>query len=161
MNEDVFGVITAAISAMAELLREYTQYGERLLTCGTDEEINEIIAARFNIIEKIKENRALLDNAAAKCDKDEADIIDKLLKNKTYRGAMSEQLTALCEQISTLRSLQLGAIEKDKLAQTRLTARFEDIKLKLEELQDEKKKIDFYSKSSGGGYVGGSLDSHS
>lgn len=161
MRDEIFNGITAELTAISELLTDYSVQGGLLLTCGTDEEINKSISVRGDIIEKIKNHRAALDEAVAQCDSDEADIFRKMLSNKAYSGALSPQLSALREQTAALRSIQLAAVEKDKLAQERLSARFDDIKLKLEELQDDKKKIDFYAKSSAGGAVGGSLDSHS
>lgn len=161
MQDKIYNNIKTELEAIMSLMREYTAQGAYLLSCENDSEINETIAARNGIIEKLTVRRAALDDCIRLCSADEAEFIRRSMSNKTYSGHASAQLVSVREQISALRSLQLAAVEKDKLAHARLSARFEDIKLKLEELKDDKKKIDFYAKSSGGNGVGLSLDSHS
>ncbi len=161
MQETIKRAIVAELENMTELLGEYNGYAEELLCCQTDEEINEHIAARDVVVEKLKLRRSLLDAAVASCEAEEKQIIGRMLEGKPYSGSLDGGLGEIREAVAEVRSAQLDAISRDGQVRARLSARFNEIKLKLEELNDDRKKINFISNSSGGSGVGISLDSHS
>ena len=62
-------------------------------------------------------------------------------------------------KMRTIHSIQQGILSKDFQITAKVKEDYESIKKELEELQKDKKKIDYYSVNSLGG-KGGSLDSH-
>lgn len=162
MTEENIKQLITGFEKIEELLKQYLDATSVVM--GTESENIELIAnkidERENIIGQIdftkKECSALIDSG----DPAEAVLIRDLLKGSNINQHIPDSLKPLRSVIVSLRSAQNQAMEKDKALQAQFKSRTNEAKEELVKLNEDKKKLDYYtSANSAPSDVGGSLDS--
>lgn len=147
---------------MEKLLKEYI--GITTVIMHTESENAEMIAGKIaereGIIGKIdfikKQCSALIDSA----EEGEAKQIRELLTGVNTNQHITDNFIPLRSAIVGLRSAHLQAVEKDEALKKQFNSRSEEAKSELMKLNDEKKKLDYYSSvNTAPSSLGGSLDS--
>ncbi len=160
MNVQTKEKILANISATEAAMLRYDEKTSEILSTDIDETLEEIMTARDDILLEIHALRTELNKTAAEeCSPEEAGYIARLLKNEHVPLGLSAELKEIRKAIVKLRSVFLGAQEKDAQAAKRVDARVQELRAQLEDLNDDKRRLDFYNKQQSGGRKGGSFDS--
>lgn len=154
--------LTASFGKMEQLLTEYVNATNIIMQTESDsmEEIAEKIAERESIIGEIdflkKQCSALIDSGEPQ----EAVQIREMLTGTNTNQHLPDSFVPLRSAIVGLRSAQSLAVEKDNALRAQFNARSVEAKDELMKLNDEKKKLDYYSSvNSAPNNLGGSLDS--
>ncbi len=162
MTNENINQLVESFEKMEQLLREYTTATNVIM--GTESEDIEIIAKKIEEREEIigqidfikKQCTALIDSG----EPEEAAQIRELLTGSNINQHIPEHFITLRNTIVSLRSAQSQAAEKDKALQAQFNSRTNEIKEELVKLNNDKKKLDYYtSANSAPSNVGGSLDS--
>ena len=133
-----------------QLLEQYTDIAAVIMQTESDEIefLNEKIAERQQLVEKIDklrvEAKAILDGG----DKREAELIRNMLTGDTINERISDELIPLRTAIVNLRSVQNKSAESDKSLQLQFESRLQEAKDQLKQLNDDKKKLNYYSSVS-------------
>lgn len=145
-----------------ELLEQYNDIAALIMKTESDEIelLTDKIAERQALIDKIeelrKEGSAILDGG----DKLEAELVRSMLTGDTINERIADDLVPVRNAVVNLRSAQSKAAESDRALQLQFESRLEEAKSQLKELNNEKKKLDYYSSlNQNGTKLGGSLDS--
>lgn len=162
MTKENINQLIEGFEKMEQLLKEYAQATDVIM--GTESEDFEIIAKkveeREGLIGQIdfikKQCTSLIDSG----EPEEAAQIRELLTGSNINQHIPEHFMALRNTIVSLRSAQSQAAEKDKALQAQFNSRTNEAKEELVKLNNDKKKLDYYtSANSAPSNVGGSLDS--
>lgn len=146
---------------MEQLLKEYTAATNIIM--GTESEDLEIIAGKIEEREELigqidflkKQSTALIDSG----EPEEAVQIREMLTGSNINQHIPEHFMALRNAIVSLRSAQSLAAEKDVALQAQFNSRTNEAKEELVKLNNDKKKLDYYTSANiGTSSVGGSLD---
>lgn len=148
-------------SKTEQLLEKYNDIAAVIMKTESDdiELLTSKIAERQSMIDEIEELRseasAILDGG----DKSEAELIRSMLTGDTTNEHVTDELIPVRKAVVNLRSAQAKAAESDRALQLQFESRLEEARSELKQLNDEKKKIDYYSSlKQGGANLGGSLD---
>ena len=148
-------------STTEQHLEEYASIAEAIMKIESEENelLTEKIAERQKLVDEIdklrKEATGIIDSG----DKLEAELIRGMLKDGTVNEHITDQLVPVRKAIVNLRSAQLKAAEIDRALQLQFESRLQEAKDQLKQLNDEKKKLDYYSSlNQTGAQLGGSLD---
>ena len=146
---------------LEQLLEQYTEIGAVMMRTESEEIefLNERIAERQRLLDEIeglrKEATAILDSS----DKREAEVIRNMLTGDTMNERISDELIPVRKAVVNMRSAQSKAAENDRNLQLQFESRLQEAKDQLKQLNDEKKKLDYYSTlNQTGTKLGGSLD---
>ena len=145
-----------------QLLEQYNDIAAVIMKTESDEIelLTDKIAERQKLIDEIealrKEGSEILNNG----DKLEAELIRSMLTGDTINERIAEDLVPVRKAVVNLRSAQTKAAESDRALQLQFESRLEEAKSQLKELNNEKKKLDYYSSlNQNSTKLGGSLDS--
>lgn len=147
---------------MEQHLKEYANTTDLIM--GTESEDINIIAEKVGERERIigeidfikKQCSILIDSG----EPEEAAQIRELLTGSNLNQHIPDHFIELRNAIVSLRSAQSQAAEKDKALQAQFSSRANEAKEELVKLNNDKKKLDYYtSANSTSSNVGGSLDS--
>lgn len=144
------------------LLEEYADIGAEIMKIDSEENelLTEKIAERQKIIDRISELRSEATDIIDGGDEREAELIRGMLTGSTVNAHVKDELIPVRKAIVNLRSAQFKAAENDKALQLQFENRLQEAKEQLMQLNDEKKKLDYYSSlNQTGPNLGGSLDS--
>lgn len=145
-----------------QLLERYAAIAEVIMK--TESEDNELltekIAERQELIDEISELREEATGILDGGDKREAELIRAMLTGGASNERIAEELVHVRKAVVNLRSAQMKAAETDRALQLQFESRLQEAKDQLKQLNDDKKKLDYYSSlQQGGPKLGGSLDS--
>lgn len=149
-------------SSTEQLLEEYTDIGAVIMKTESEESeiLTEKIAERQKLIDKITELRSEATGILDGGDKREAELIRGMLTGSVVNEHVKDELIPVRTAIVNLRSAQLKAAENDRALQLQFESRLQEAKEQLKQLNDDKKKLDYYSSlNQTGPNLGGSLDS--
>ena len=145
-----------------QLLEQYTAIAAVIMKTESEESelLTEKIADRQKLIDEIEELRkeasAILDGG----DKREAELIRGMLTGDAINEHITDELIPVRKAVVNLRAVQSQAAESDRALQLQFASRLQEAKDQLKQLNDEKKKLDYYSSlNPTGTNLGGSLDS--
>lgn len=159
MTQIIKEKILANISETKAAIQMYGEKTSAILTTDIDETLEQLVAERDEILERLNTLRAELGGLAEECAADEAEYIKKLLKGQHVTIAISSDLKEIRRAVVELKSVHHSVQEKDKQAAKRVDARVQELRARLEELNDDKRRLDFYNKQQSGRKKGGSFDS--
>ena len=149
-------------NSMEQLLEKYTAIGAVIMKTESEESelLTEKIAERQKLIDEIealrKETSEILDSG----DKHEAELIRGMLTGDGINEHITDELVPVRKAIVNLRAVQSQASESDRALQLQFESRLQEAKDQLRQLNDEKKKLDYYSSlNQNSTKLGGSLDS--
>lgn len=162
MQEQDIKQLTANFGEMERLLKSYTEATDVIMQTESEnsEKIAEKIAEREVIIGEIdflkKQCSKLIDSG----EQSEAKMIREFLTGVNTNQHVTDSFITLRSAIVGLRSAQSQAAEKDEALKKQFNSRSEEAKSELVKLNDEKKKLDYYSSvNTAPANLGGSLDS--
>lgn len=146
MNDNNLNEIAGHLVEIEKLLEQFDKVTDALLLCETEntEEIDALIAQRQELIELMEIHRLAYSEAIDLEDKQTAATIRGFLAGNTS-GHISDALLPIHNAAVNLRSTHSAAMEKENKLHLQFTSRRNEIKDKLEKLQQDKKKINFYS----------------
>lgn len=146
MNENNLNKIVIHCNAIEELLGQFDNVTNALLQCETEnaEEIDALIARRQELVELMEIHHLAYVEAIDLEDRQTAATIRGFLAGNTS-GHINEALLQVHNAIVNLRSAHSASMEKENQLHLQFASRRNEIKDKLEKLQQDKKKIDFYS----------------
>ena len=159
MTEEIKLRLIADISEIENLLRRYVFETSEILTTDIDETLEEILGRRKETVDLIGEKRVDIDLCAGELSSEEADILKRIISNNHVPLGISKDLREIHKAAVNMRSVLVEAKEKDKQAALRVDARVKELRSELENVNDDKRKVDLYSNTPGGN-KGGSFDSH-
>ena len=148
-----------------QLLEQYTDIAAVIMQTESDEIefLTERIAERQQLVDKIdklrEEAKSILDGG----DKREAELIRNMLTGSTSNEHISDELLPLRSAIVNLRSAQSKSAESDRSLQLQFESRLQEAKDQLKQLNDDKKKLNYYSSvnqnsATPNGSLGGSFN---
>lgn len=147
---------------MDQLLEQYTAIAAVIMKTESDESelLTEKIADRQKLIDEIEALRMEASEIIDGGDKREAELIRGMLTGDAINEHIAQELIPVRKAIVNLRSAQIKAAESDRALQLQFESRLQEAKDQLKQLNDEKKKLDYYSSlNQNGTKLGGSLDS--
>ena len=149
-------------SKSEQLLEQYNDIAAVIMKTESDEIelLAEKIAERQALIDEIevlrKEGSEILNNG----DKLEAELVRSMLTGDRINERIADDLVPVRKAVVNLRSAQTKAAESDRALQLQFESRLEEAKSQLKELNNEKKKLDYYSSlNQSSTHLGGTLDS--
>lgn len=159
MTVQVKDDIIAKISEAEGIIGEYMSKTNEILTTDIDETLDDILSERAEILEKLDFITSEIDEISVKfCDETERKYIENSLQNKHLPLGLSNEIKEIRRAAVRMHSLYAQAIEKDNLASKRVDARLKELRASLEDLKEDKKKIDFYSHNKIGVKKGNSFN---
>ncbi len=159
MTEQVKNEIIAKISEAEGIIGEYMAKTNEILNTDIDETLEDIIAERSALIEKLDLIVREIDEITVKsCDETERRYIENSLQNKHLPLGLTTEIKEVRRAAVKMHSLFTEAVEKDKLAEKRVDARVKELRANLEDLREDKKKIDFYAHNKIGVKKGNSFN---
>ena len=159
MTEEIKLRLISDISEMETLLRRYVSEISEILTTDIDETLEEILGRREETIALIGERRRDIDLCGEELTPEERDILKRIITNNHVPLGISKDLREIHKTAVNMRSVLLEAKEKDKQAALRVDARVKELRSELENVNDDKRKVDLYANTTGN-KKGGSFDSH-
>lgn len=160
MTENIKNRIISDISEIELLLGRYVSETTEILTTDIDETLEDITARRQETVSLIGEKRADIDEASRELTEEEREIIRKIITNAHVPLGISKDLREIHKASMKMRSVLITAQEKDKQAALRVDARVKELRSELENVNDDKRKVDLYSGNNLTNNKGGSFDSH-
>lgn len=158
-NNDIVR-LSEIFDSMEQLLEQYNAIAAVIMRTESEEIelLTEKIAERQRLIDETetlrREATSILDN----CDKREAELIRSMLTG----GYINQHIVddRIRKAVVNLRSAQMKASESDIALQRQFESRLVEARDNLKQLNDDKKKLDYYSSLNQKGIsLGGSLDS--
>ena len=159
MTEEIKLRLISDISEIENLLRRYVFETSEILTTDIDETLEEILGRREETIALIGERRRDIDLCGEELTPEERDILKRIITNNHVPLGISKDLREIHKAAVNMRSVLLEAKEKDKQAALRVDARVKELRSELENVNDDKRKVDLYSNAPTNN-KGGSFDSH-
>lgn len=160
MTENIKNRIISDITEIEVLLGRYVSETTEILTTDIDETLEDITTRRQEAVTLIGEKRADIDEAAKELTEEEQAIIRKIITNAHVPLGISKDLREIHKASMKMRSVLITAQEKDKQAALRVDARVKELRSELENVNDDKRKVDLYSGNNLTNKKGGSFDSH-
>lgn len=151
--------ILANISETKAAMLRYDEKTSAILTTDIDETLEQLLSEREDILGQLSGLRSELDALKGECSPEESDYIKKLFSGQHVTLAISPELKDIRKAVVELKSVHHAVQEKDKQAAKRVDARVQELRARLEELNDDKRRLDFYSQQQSGTKKGGSFDS--
>lgn len=160
MTENIKNRIISDITEIEVLLGRYVSETTEILTTDIDETLEDITTRRQETVTLIGEKRADIDEASKELTEEERAIIRKIITNTHVPLGISKDLREIHKASMKMRSVLITAQEKDKQAALRVDARVKELRSELENVNDDKRKVDLYSGNNLTNKKGGSFDSH-
>ncbi len=159
MTEQVKNEILAKISEAEGIIQEYIGKTNEILNTDIDETLEDILAERSEIISRLDLIVCEIDEISVRsCDETERMYIVNSLENKHLPLGLSTEIREVRRAAVKMHSLFSEAVEKDRLAEKRVDARVKELRASLEDLREDKRKIDFYAHNKIGVKKGSSLN---
>lgn len=159
MTEAVKNRILSDIEEITALIERYGELTAEILTTDIDETLEDIVAGRDEIIEQIAVKHRDIDEACMECTEAEAKQVRKSLKSGNPALGLSPALKEIHKAAVNMKSVYISVQDKEALSRRRVDARVSELRSELENLRDDKKKLDFYSHNKVGENKGGMFDS--
>lgn len=159
MTENIKIRLISDISEIEALLRRYVSETTEILTTDIDETLEEILERRGETVSLMGEKRKDIDLCAEELTPEEADILKRIISNNHVPLGISKDLREIHKASVNMRSVLVEVREKDRQAALRVDARVKELRSELENVNDDKRKVDLYSNAPTNN-KGGSFDSH-
>lgn len=151
--------ILGKISEAEGIIKVYLAKTNEILSTDIDETLEDILAERGECLEKLDLITSEIDEITTKfCDETEKKYVENSLQNKHLPLGLSTEIKEIRRAAVKMHSLYAEAVEKDALAVKRVDARVKELRAGLEDLNDDKRKLDFYAHNKIGVKKGSSLN---
>ena len=159
MTGEIKSRLIEDIDETTRLIEEYSIATSEILTTDIDETLEEILQRIGDINEAIGIQRADIDEACGECTEQESDLIHKMITGGHIPLGISQEMREIHKAAVKMRSAFLAVRDKEKQAALRVDARVKELRIELENVNSDRKKMSGYSAMSGGiGGSGGSFD---
>lgn len=159
MTPQVKDDIIAKINEAESIIKDFMAKTNEILSTDIDETLEDILMEREVLLEKLNLCTAEIDEITVKfCTETEKRYIENSLENKHIPLGLTTELKEIRRAAVKMHSVFSEAVEKDKLACTRVDARLKELRTSLEDLKEDKKKLDFYSHNKIGAKKGSSFN---
>ncbi len=159
MTEQVKNEIIAKISEAEGIIKEYMGKTNEILNTDIDDTLEDILAERSQLIGKLDLIVCEIDEITVRsCDETERMYIENSLRNKHLPLGLTAEIKEVRRAAVKMHSLFTEAVEKDRQAEKRVDARVKELRASLEDLREDKRKIDFYAHNKIGVKKGGSFN---
>lgn len=159
MTEQVKNEIIAKIGEAENIVSEYMAKTNEILSSDIDETLEEILVKRSELISRLDLIVCEIDEIAVRsCDETERMYIENSLQNKHLPLGLTTEIKEVRRAAVKLHSVFAEAVEKDRLAEKRVDSRVKELRFNLENLREDKKRIDFYAHNKIGAQKGSSLN---
>ncbi len=159
MTEQVKNEIIAKINEAESIIGEYIGKTNEILNSDIDDTLEDILAERSELIGRLDLIVCEIDEIAVKsCDETERMYIENSLQNKHLPLGLTTEIREVRRAAVKMHSLFTEAVEKDRLAEKRVASRVEELRASLEDLREDKRKIDFYAHNKIGVNKGSSFN---
>jgi len=144
------GLLMERFNHLESLLSDFGKLSGQLSSADLEltDETQEILDARDKIIKDINELRPLITELIDKQPPEKAAVIRKMLIGETVLSDFSDDEKAVQGKIINLRSLQSDIMQKECGNRLRFQRKHAEIREELENLQREKKKLNFYQNTA-------------
>lgn len=159
MTPQIKEQILANISETKAAMLKYDEKTSAILTTDIDETLEQLVSEREEALGQLAALRSEREKLTESCSAEEADYIKKLFTGQHVTLAISPDLKEIRKAVVELKSVHHAVQEKDAQAAKRVDARLQELRARLEELNDDKRRLDFYSQQQNGKKKGGSFDS--
>lgn len=159
MTEEIKKRIIADIDEITVLVGQYDAATNDILTTDIDTTLAEILNRREEIIELVGEKRGDIKEAGAQCSESEQEMLSRIMDNGHIPLGIGRELREIHKAALKMRSAYIPLREKEQKANARVDARLKELRSELENLKDDKKRLDFYSNNKLASGKGGSFDS--
>lgn len=151
--------IIAKISEAESIIKEYSAKTNEILNTDIDDTLEDILVERAALLEKLDLVTSEIDEITAQfCDETERKYIENSLQNKHIPLGLSTEIKEIRRAAVKMHSFFTEAVEKDALASKRVDARVKELRAGLEDLREDKRKIDFYAHNKIGVKKGSSFN---
>ncbi len=151
--------IIAKISEAESIIKEYSAKTNEILNTDIDDTLEDILAERAGLLEKLDLVTSEIDEITVQfCDETERKYIENSLQNKHIPLGLSTEIKEIRRAAVKMHSFFSEAVEKDALASKRVDARVKELRAGLEDLREDKRKIDFYAHNKIGVKKGSSFN---
>ncbi len=159
MTGEIKNRLIEDINETTRLIEEYSIATSEILTTDIDETLEEILQRIGDINEAIGIQRADIDAACGECTEQESDLVHKMITGGHVPLGISQEMREIHKATVKMRSAFLAVRDKEKQAALRVDARVKELRIELENVNSDRKKMSGYSAMSGGiGGSGGSFD---
>lgn len=146
--------------SIEQLLEQYSDIAAVIMKTESDE--TDLLTAKIAERQRLIDETEALRNEAAEilnnADKREAELIRNMLTGSSVNNRIMDD--RISKAVVNLRSAQIKAAESDTALQRQFESRLVEARDNLKKLNDDKKKLDYYSSLNQKGIdLGGSLDS--
>ncbi len=151
--------IIAKIVEAENIIKNYLEKTNEILSTDIDETLDEILVSRADMLERLGLVKSEIGELSARyCDEVERGYVDSSIHNRHIPLGVSAEIKEIRRAAVKMHSSYNQAIIKDSLAVKRVDARVKELRANLEELNDDKRKIDFYAHNKIGASKGGSFN---
>lgn len=164
MNQELLKEISDSIEEMNTLFERCIGVTNRLFYLdveSTVEELNSTVEERGEIISALTKQKQALNESIEKLPENEQETLRSIISGGFNANHIPEELKEIRSAAINMQSLYSQVVEGDKRANERVRAVRSELKDKLESLNQDKKRLDYYSNMNYGGKqkTGGSFDS--
>ena len=140
------GLLIEKFDSLEDILSRYGRLTNRLSAADIEliEETGSIFEERERLIEEMKVIKPQISELINRQTPDKAAAIRKMLDGETIMSDFSEDEKAVQVKVINLRSLQSDIVQKDGGNKIRFKRKYDEIREQLENLQKDKKKLNFY-----------------
>jgi hypothetical protein len=131
---------------LESLLAAYNELSGQLLAADFEftDETDHILEEREELITQMKEVNILIAGLLDKQPPETADTMIKMLAGENVMSGFEGEEKAVRAKILSLRSLQSEIVQKENVSRIKFNRKYEEVREELENLQKEKKKLNFY-----------------
>lgn len=164
MNQELLKEISDSIEEMNTLFERCIGVTNRLFYLdveSTVEELNSTVEERGEIINALTKQKQVLNESIERLPENEQETLRSIINGGFNANHIPEELREIRSAAINMQSLYSQVMEGDKRANERVRAVRSELKDKLESLNQDKKRLDYYSNMNYGGKqkTGGSFDS--
>lgn len=134
------------LDRLEELLAEFNELSGGLSAADLEivEEADELLAAREKLIVQMKTLTPEVAEIVGRQSPEKTTILGKMLNGEAVMAEFTEDEKELQSKIINIRSLQSDILKSDESNRMRFKRKYDEVREELENLQKEKKKLNFY-----------------
>ncbi|MCL2077459.1 MAG: hypothetical protein FWH08_03520 [Oscillospiraceae bacterium] len=140
------GLLIEKFDNLEDILSKYGKLTNRLSVADLEltDKTDVIFEEREKLIEQMRVIKPQITELINKQSTDKAEAIRKMLTGETVMADFSDDEKAVQTKVINLRSLQCDIVRKDDENKIRFKRKYDEIRGELENLQKDKKKLNFY-----------------
>ncbi len=161
MNAEILDAVIGCNEKMIPLLNEYMRIASVLLTLENDsaEEIAMLVHQREIIVDDLHDIKDELVYNINSIETSEAAVIKQMYNREPITHKLDADMAKIQSSVLNLISVQSEAVNTDERLMAQFSTRNSDVRDKLQALQQDRKKMNYYTKKVGTPKSGNYFDS--